>query len=55
MLYNAGGAWDNAKKFIERGNFGGKVAIHIMQQWLVTPLAIHSRILPVPHLISLLN
>jgi len=24
MLNNAGGAWDNAKKFIERGNFGGK-------------------------------
>jgi len=24
MLNNAGGAWDNAKKFIENGNFGGK-------------------------------
>lgn len=24
MLANAGGAWDNAKKFIEYGNFGGK-------------------------------
>jgi K(+)-stimulated pyrophosphate-energized sodium pump len=23
-LNNAGGAWDNAKKFIEAGNFGGK-------------------------------
>ena len=21
---NSGGAWDNAKKYIERGNFGGK-------------------------------
>ena len=21
---NAGGAWDNAKKYIERGNYGGK-------------------------------
>jgi K(+)-stimulated pyrophosphate-energized sodium pump len=24
MLNNSGGAWDNAKKYIERGNFGGK-------------------------------
>ena len=24
MFANAGGAWDNAKKYIERGNFGGK-------------------------------
>jgi K(+)-stimulated pyrophosphate-energized sodium pump len=24
MLNNAGGAWDNAKKYIEKGNFGGK-------------------------------
>jgi K(+)-stimulated pyrophosphate-energized sodium pump len=24
MLSNAGGAWDNGKKFIEEGNFGGK-------------------------------
>ena len=24
MLNNAGGAWDNAKKFVDKGNYGGK-------------------------------
>jgi K(+)-stimulated pyrophosphate-energized sodium pump len=24
MLNNSGGAWDNAKKFVEKGNYGGK-------------------------------
>ncbi|MFO7658046.1 MAG: sodium-translocating pyrophosphatase [Bacteroidales bacterium] len=27
MLNNAGGAWDNAKKYIEKGNYGGKGGI----------------------------
>ncbi len=24
MLNNSGGAWDNAKKYVEKGNYGGK-------------------------------
>ena len=28
LMANAGGAWDNAKKYVEKGNFGGKGTEH---------------------------
>jgi K(+)-stimulated pyrophosphate-energized sodium pump len=34
MLNNAGGAWDNAKKHIEKGNFGGKYLKNQKGQWV---------------------
>ncbi len=34
MLNNAGGAWDNAKKHIEKGNLGGKYLKNAQGQWV---------------------
>ena len=34
---NSGGAWDNAKKYIEAGNHGGRVRKSIKLPWLETP------------------
>jgi K(+)-stimulated pyrophosphate-energized sodium pump len=34
MLNNAGGAWDNAKKHIEKGNLGGKYLKNAKGQWV---------------------
>ncbi len=34
MLNNAGGAWDNAKKFVEKGNLGGKYLKNAQGQYV---------------------
>ena len=34
MLDNAGGAWDNAKKYVETGQHGGKVSRPICTRWM---------------------
>ena len=44
MMANAGGTWDNAKKYIEEGNFGGKGSLAHKAGVVVTPLVIRSKI-----------
>lgn len=47
FMSNAGGAWDNAKKYIEEGNHGGKGSDAHKAPLSATPSAIRSRIPPV--------
>ena len=46
FMANSGGAWDNAKKYIEEGNFGGKGGEVHRATVVATPWATRSRTLP---------
>ena len=47
MMSNSGGAWDNAKKYIEAATTAAKVLTTTKQLLLAIPLVTHSRIHPV--------
>ena len=46
MMANAGGAWDNAKKYVEKGNLGGKGSDTHAAVVSATPWATRSRTPP---------
>ena len=45
-MTTGGGAWDNAKKYIEDGHYGGKGSIAHRRPSPATPSAIRTKILP---------